>query len=257
MNFKKTAVALATGMVLSSGAMAQVVINVPDMETNFDFATPATPTFDAIATALGGLSNVDAGANVSAIAASVNEQFLYGAITIEGATLSLGAIDNVSATANATSSNIEAATASAKAINGNSLATTVIGVMNTADLENRVNDMVKTDFAGQETAEVDPAAAFTSDLDDLDRLTTGIVEGLGSSELVSVASNAGGIAGNIALVASNSTPQWFLNTDPLVASVNLTNLEASTTVIGAMNTTNAVSEVMRTLELKTAVQITR
>jgi len=245
MNFKKTAAALAMGMMVSGGAMAQTVINVPDMETNFDFGTVGATTFADIAAA------VSSTANVSALAASFNEAGLYGAITIEGATISFSAIENVTASANATSSNVEAATASATAINGNSLSTTVIGAMNTAELENKVHDLLSTDFAAQEI--FDPAGAQTADLTDLAGLGALTAE-LGDVSLASASVNAGAIAGNIAIVASNSTPTWFLN-EATVASVNLTNLEAATTVIGAMNTTNALSEVVRDVNLKTAIQV--
>ncbi|CAM5302879.1 hypothetical protein [Thauera mechernichensis] len=261
MKFQKTALALATGMILSSGAMAQAVINVPNMSTSF-FSTPAEAlTFaDIAATISRGLTTVVATSastttttsvapNVSALAASINEAAVYGAITIEGATISFSAIESVNASANATSSNIEAATASAKAINGNSLLTTVIGVMNTADLENRVKDSLSTDFAAQ-GIELGVAADGFADLAALGDVTTQ----LGTAEMVSASVNAGNIAGNIAIVASNNTPTWFLS-EAAVASVNLTNLEASTTVIGAMNTTNAISEVMRDVNLKTAVQV--
>ncbi|CAM5447491.1 hypothetical protein TMEC54S_03333 [Thauera mechernichensis] len=255
MKFQKTALALATGMVLASGAMAQAVIEVPTFSTSF-FAPGGVSTtnysdFSDIAATLtrqaSGTGVVSP--NVSALAASINEAGVYGAITIEGATISFSAVEDVNATATATSSNIDAATASAKAINGNSLLTTVIGVMNTADLENKVTDKLTTDFAAQ-GIELGVSADGFADLAALGDVTAQ----LGTVEMVSASVNAGNIAGNIAIVASNNTPTWFLS-EAAVASVNLTNLEASTTVIGAMNTTTAMSEVMRDVNLKTAVQV--
>ncbi|ENO82272.1 hypothetical protein B447_04442 [Thauera sp. 27] len=248
MKFQKTAIALATGMVLTGSAFAQAVIQVPNISGPFFSDMSGATSFSDIAAAISGVSG---GPNVSALAASINEAGVYGAITIEGATISFSAIENVNATANATSSNIESATATAKAINGNSLSTTVIGVMNTADLENRVKDNLTTDFAAQgiELGGFSSGGDF-SDLAALGDVTTQ----LGGVEMVSASVNAGNIAGNIAIVASNNTPTWFLS-EAAVASVNLTNLEASTTVIGAMNTTNAISEVMRDVNLKTAIQV--
>ena len=248
MNFKKTAVALAMGMMVSGGAMAQSVIAVPDFTDFFPASAGGSTTFSDIVASVTRVADPEVAVNVSALAASINEGDIYGAITIEGATISFSAIENVNATANATSSNVESATATAKAINGNSLSTTVIGVMNTADLENRVKDSLTTDFAAQGIEQ------DGSDFSDLAALGSNISPELGTAELVSGSVNAGNIAGNIAIVASNTTPTWFLS-EAAVASVNLTNLEASTTVIGAMNTTNALSEVMRDVNLKTAIQV--
>ncbi|WP_288022624.1 hypothetical protein [Thauera sp.] len=264
MKFQKTALALATGMVLTGSAMAQAVINVPNMSTNFFTSPTSASTFEdiaatisrgltTVATSGGTTTTTSVAPNVSALAASINEAAVYGAITIEGATISFSAVENVNATATATSSNIEAATASAKAINGNSLSTTVIGVMNTADLENRVKDSLTTDFAAQGIELGAFSTSSGSDFSDLAAIGSLNPE-LGNVEMVSASVNAGNIAGNIAIVASNNTPTWFLS-EAAVASVNLTNLEASTTVIGAMNTTNAISEVMRDVNLKTAVQV--
>lgn len=271
MNFKKTAVALAAGMMLSGGAMAQVTIDLgAATDVTFDptrvsasivnVGTEIAPeyglefssrftSFSDIAAAL------PSAANVSALAASLNEVNLDGSIVIDGDTVSFGAIENVTATANATSSNIESATATARAINGNSLATTVIGAMGTVDLENRVSDAASTDFAAQV---IDAAAASVGSLTGLDAGAADSADNvslaLGDIGMVSASVNAGELAGNIAITASNITPTWFLN-EATVASVNLTNLDAATTVIGAMNTTNAVNEVMRDVSLKTAVQV--
>lgn len=265
MKFQKTALALATGMVLANGAMAQAVIEVPTFSTTFfsNLGSSSTSFSDIAATltrgsiivepSAGGTTTTVVAPNVSALAASINEAGVYGAITIEGATISFSAVENVNATATATSSNIEAATASAKAINGNSLSTTVIGVMNTADLENRVKDSLTTDFAAQGIELGAFSSSGGSDFSDLAAIGSLNPE-LGNVEMVSASVNAGNIAGNIAIVASNNTPTWFLS-EAAVASVNLTNLEASTTVIGAMNTTNAISEVMRDVNLKTAIQV--
>lgn len=275
MNFKKTAVALAMGMMVSGGAMAQVTINLGDLSQNVSVdpariganiiqVTPAdTSDPDNIVPAVYGLelssrftsfSDIVSGlgnpaANVTALAASLNEVALDGSIEITGDTISFSAIENVTASANATSSNIESATATARAINGNSLATTVIGAMGTADFENRVSDMVATDFAAQ--------AINSEALDSLAYIGTesdAIVSGLGNIGMVSASVNTGELMGNIEIIASNTTPTWFLN-EATVASVSLTNLDAATTVIGAMNTTNAVNEVMRNVNLKTAVQV--
>lgn len=271
MNFKKTAVALAMGMMVSGGAMAQVTINLGDLSQDI-FIDPSriqativevTPAVDAEPAVYGlqldskftSFSDIAAalgeGANVTALAASLNEVTLNGSIVIDGATISFSAIENVNATANATSSNIESATATARAINGNSLATTVIGAMGTTDLENRISDAVATDFAAQ----TDSVGVLA-----IEDLTGGlgagsVVSGLGDLAMVSASVNTGELVGNIAITATNSTPTWFLN-DQVVASVNLTNLDAATTVIGAMNTTNAINEVMRDVSLKTAVQVT-
>lgn len=267
MNFKKTAVALAMGMMLSGGAMAQTTIVVPAISSS-ELAAKVSVTaitnddeeitgFEVGSVEIIGLPTTFAdiaaalpsSANVSALAASLNEVRLDGSITIDGATISFSAIENVTATANATSSNIESATATARAINGNSLATTVIGAMGTMDFQNRISDTVATDFAAQ-----------SIDSDGLDSLayigdeSSAIVSALGDIGMVSASVNAGELVGNIAITASNLTPTWFLN-ETTVASVNLTNLDAATTVIGAMNTTNAINEVMRDVSLKTAVQV--
>lgn len=286
MNFKKTAVALAAGMMLSGGAMAQTTtVIVPTVNTNA-LSTRVTEnasgsvtgveiiglgtTFADIADAV---SNT---ANLSVLAASLNERNLDGSIVIDGATVSFSAIENVAATANATSSNVENATATARAINGNSLATTVIGAMGTTDLENRISDKVTTDFAAQATgvlaaglgaavtAPTDLTGGLTSVVEetlnagvvtDIDTTAGNVISGLGELAMVSASVNAGELAGNIAITATNGTPTWFLN-EQVVASVNLTNLDAATTVIGAMNTTTAINEVMRDINLKTAVQVT-
>lgn len=264
MNFKKTAVALAAGMIVSGGAFAQTTIVVPTINST-DFAAEVTveagevtgveliglgTTFSDIAAAL------PTAANVSVLAASLNEVNLDGSIVIDGATISFSAIENVNATANATSSNVESATATARAINGNSLATTVIGAMGTTDLENRISDAVATDFAAQtDGLSVTATTDLTGGLTGVGAEAANVVSGLGDLAMVSASVNTGELAGNIAITATNSTPTWFLN-DQVVASVNLTNLDAATTVIGAMNTTNAINEVMRDVSLKTAVQVT-
>lgn len=265
MNFKKTAVALAMGMMVSGGAFAQTTIVVPTVNTT-DFAavvtdttvsSVTTTTVDLIGlnTRFSDIANaLSENANVSVLAASLNEVNLDGSIVIDGATISFSAIENVNATANATSSNVESATATARAINGNSLATTVIGAMGTTDLENRISDAVATDFAAQtDSVGVTTIADLTGGLASTD--PSNVISGLGELAMVSASVNTGVLEGNISIIADNSTPTWFLN-ENVVASVNLTNLDAATTVIGAMNTTNAINEVMRDVSLKTAVQVT-
>lgn len=265
MNFKKTAVALAMGMIVSGGAFAQTTIVVPTINST-DFAAVVTQDLDGDVTGveLIGLGTtfsdiaaaLPTSANVSVLAASLNEVNLDGSIVIDGATISFSAIENVNATANATSSNVESATATARAINGNSLATTVIGAMGTTDLENRISDAVATDFAAQtDSLSVTATTDLTGGLTGVSAEAANVVSGLGDLAMVSASVNVGELAGNIAITATNSTPTWFLN-DQVVASVNLTNLDAATTVIGAMNTTNAINEVMRDVSLKTAVQVT-
>lgn len=287
MNFKKTAVALAAGMMLSGGVMAQATINLTgvtnaleagsvvgtlnDLGTTLTFGSRFT-TFSDIADAL------PSAANVSALAASLNEVTLDGSIVIDGATVSFGAIDAVTASATATASNVENATATARAINGNSLATTVIGAMGTVDFENRISDKFTTDFAAQsidgngavanltggavnstitesmKQVNIDADADLENVLDKTVTELSGGVSDLGDLGMVSASVNTGELLGNIKIVASNETPTWFLS-EQAVASVSLTNLDAATTVIGAMNTTNAVNEVMRDVSLKTAVQV--
>lgn len=231
MNFKKTAVALAMGMMMSGGVMAE---GEPEAEAGIVI------DFTSLAAALSGTS-----ANIAAIAASINEVALDGSITIEGATVSFSAIDSV--TANATAS-AENSTASARAINGNSLATTVIGAMGTMDFENRVSDAVATDFAAQSIDSTLASLAYVG------AESTDIVSGLGNVAMISASVNQGELAGHISIKAVNDTPTWFLS-EQTIAAVNLTNLDAATTVIGAMNTTNAINEVMRDVSLKTAVQV--
>lgn len=294
MNFKKTAVALAAGMMLSGGAMAQVTIDLgAATDVTFDptrvsasivnVGTDIAPeyglefssrftSFSDIAAAL------PSAANVSALAASLNEVTLDGSIVIDGATVSFGAIDAVTASATATASNVENATATARAINGNSLATTVIGAMGTVDFENRISDKFTTDFAAQsidgngavanltggavnstitesmKQVNIDADADLENVLDKTVTELSGGVSDLGDLGMVSASVNTGELLGNIKIVASNETPTWFLS-EQAVASVSLTNLDAATTVIGAMNTTNAVNEVMRDVSLKTAVQV--
>lgn len=291
MNFKKTAVALAAGMMLSGGAMADpppITINLSGIPLGVDASRLAITAsdldgdkvidmtelqlgnrFTSFGDIVSGLVNPEA--NVTALAASLNEVTLDGSIVIDGATVSFGAIQNVTASASATSSNVEDATASARAINGNSLATTVIGSMGTVGNEenpfvNRVSDKFTTDFAAQTieaTAGVadltggvlnstftDPADPLAADITEV----TGGLSALGGVGMVSASVNTGELLGNIKIVASNETPTWFLS-EQAVASVSLTNLDAATTVIGAMNTTNAINEVMRDVNLKTAVQV--
>lgn len=263
MNFKKTLITAAVGLALSHGAFAQTTtyVYVPDANAVVQTVTPAVgpdvtsiiglTDFSSIAAALDNTS-----ANISALASSFNDVALDGSISVTGATIGFSAIENVTATATATSSNIENATATASAINGNKLSTTVIGAMATVDLENRVSDKLATDFAAQAI----DAATLASNLTGLnvDNGTTPAVDdltlNLGAVEMVSASVNTGALSGNIEIAASNLTPTWFLN-EATVASVNLTNLEAATTVIGAMNTTTAVNEVMRDLNLKTALQV--
>jgi len=262
MNFKKTLITAAVGLALSHGAFADgtTYVYVPDANAVVKTVTVASATdtsilgltdFSSIAAALDNTS-----ANISALATSFNDVALDGSISVTGATIGFSAIENVTATATATSSNIENATATASAINGNKLSTTVIGAMATVDLENSVSDKLATDFAAQAI----DAAGLATNLTGLnvDNGTTPAVDdltlNLGAVEMVSASVNTGALSGNIEIAASNLTPTWFLN-EATVASVNLTNLEAATTVIGAMNTTTAVNEVMRDLNLKTAVQV--
>lgn len=263
MNFKKTLVTAALGLAMSQGAFAApgdvTYVYVPDSNAVVKTVegTPNVTTiegitdFSSIAAALDNTT-----ANITALAASFNDVALDGSISVTGATIGFSAIDSVSATANATSSNVEAATANATAINGNKLGTTVIGAMGTVDLENKVTDKLATDFAAQAI----DASSLASNLTGLNvdsgspAVADDLTLDLGAIEMVSASVNTGALAGNIEIAASNLTPTWFLN-EATVASVDLTNLEATTTVIGAMNTTTAVNEVMRDLNLKTAIQV--
>lgn len=261
MNFKKTLVTAALGLAMSQGAFAApgdvTYVYVPDSNAVVKTVegTPNVTTiegitdFSSIAAALDNTT-----ANITALAASFNDVALDGSISVTGATIGFSAIDSVSATANATSSNVEAATANATAINGNKLGTTVIGAMGTVDLENKVTDKLATDFAAQAIDASSLASNLTGLNVDSGSVADDLTLDLGAIEMVSASVNTGALAGNIEIAASNLTPTWFLN-EATVASVDLTNLEATTTVIGAMNTTTAVNEVMRDLNLKTAIQV--
>lgn len=183
-------------------------------------------------------------AEISALAVSLNEASLDGSIRLLGSRLSFGALGSLG-----TDGAGDAATA--RTINGNSLATTVLGASINTDLSQTLADNVDTAFAAQYDRTVMTPLA-------LHGMTAAqgeqVVSGLGTVALVSAAVNTGELAGNIALTATPPLP-WFLSTQ-IQPAIDVSNLDAATTVIGAMNSiTAAANTVTRDLSLRTAVHI--
>lgn len=257
MNLKLLAACLCAGGILSASASAQTTIVVPAFGHFFE-RQEARTTFDDIAAAFrspptegedDSALRASLSAQVSALAAALNAASLYGAILIEGSIIALSAYDTLRGSANAAAGSLEATTTTARPYNANQLSTAVIGAMNTSDgLEGRIGDTLTTDFSTQDLSH-DLVA-----LNQLAMLDTSHSARLGHVELVSTAANAGNLAGHIAIVAPPSSPPWFLH-EPATIAVTLSGVEIASMVIGAMNTSVAVAEVMRELELRTALQV--
>lgn len=184
-------------------------------------------------------------AGISALAVALNEAPLDGSIRLLGSRLTFGTFDTLG------TDSAGDAGATARTINGNSLATTVLGAIINTDLTQTVADSVDTQFAAQ----YDSSLAIPLKLHGLAATPSNdVVSALGSASLVSAAVNTGELNGSIALAATAPAP-WFLAAQDQPA-IDVSNLDAASTVIGAMNSiTAAANAVTRNVTLHTAVQI--
>jgi hypothetical protein len=204
--------------------------------------------------------------DISALSGAVNTAAIAGNIDISGANVSLSSMAaEVSAKAEAIG---DTSTATAYAIAGAKLSTTVIGAMNSAtvDVMGRTTDLsssvtsslgvaslagegdfgmtgptiaaVGTLTAALTGSDILDAAATTSM--DLDGLTSSVallgssaINDLQNMNVFNTAINVAELDASIKIAATVDTGAWFLN--PQTGVVNLSNIEMSTTAIGAMN----------------------
>lgn len=239
----------ASGPASSGGAAVDpITINLAGVSTGLtisrfvlmaDEAGRVTGGFDSV------LNQYSA---IRAAILSLNDAALDGSISILGRKILFGAIESLSTDA---SSQGESAIASARIINGNSLATTVLGALINVDMAQQANDTYSANLAAQLVSH-DALQSSVSSLGMAD--TEARVSGLGTVALVSAAVNSGELMGNIALNAS-PPPKWFL-TEHIEPSLHLANFDAATTVIGAMNSiTAAANDVRRHVDLRTTIQV--
>jgi hypothetical protein len=204
------------------------------------------------------------GPDIGVLSGAVNTAVLSGNIDISGANVSLSSMAaDVSAKAEAIG---ETATATAYAIAGAKLSTTVIGAMNSAtmDVMGSTTDLAATvtsslgvgslagdggvSMTGPTVAAVGTltgALTGSNILDgtaaiDLTALASNVnmtgsskVEELQKMNVFNTAINVAALDASITITAAVDTNAWFLN--PQTGVVNLSNIEMSTTNIGAMN----------------------
>jgi len=204
--------------------------------------------------------------DIAALSGAVNTAAIAGNIDISGANVSLSSMAaEVSAKAEAIG---ETSTATAYAIAGAKLSTTVIGAMNSAtvDVMGRTTDLSSSvtsslgvaSLAGEgDFGMTTPTIAAVGDLTgaltgsdilnatattsmDLDGLTSSVallgtsaVNDLQNMNVFNMAINVADLDASIKIAAAVDTGAWFLN--PQTGVVNLSNIEMSTTAIGAMN----------------------
>lgn len=213
-------------------------------------------------TTIGAANPVD----ITALAGAVNLSTINGSIDISGANVSIkGVLGEVSATANAVAATSDA---SAFAINGSKFATTVIGAMNssTLDVMNKTVDINKTftasldvatlagDAAGGTTTMTLPGTGADTLLasvtgsnvlsaggavslaglnSDVSQTASSLTEELQTMNVFNMALNMAPIVAGVKIAATVDTNSWFLN--PQTGVVDLSNIQISTTAIGAMN----------------------
>jgi hypothetical protein len=250
MKMKKLVIASAITLMGATSAYAQV--------------TPLEVELGALLTSIGTSAGSTDGPDIAAISGAVNTAALNGSIDISGANVSLSSMAaDVSAKAEAIGEN---STATAYAIAGAKLSTTVIGAMNSAtvdvmakttDLTASVNTtlgvgMLAADsgvtMVGQDVA---GAGTLTGSLTgnqllnatgsiNLENLASSVsltgssmVEELQAMNVFNTAINVAALDASIVITAAVDPNAWFLN--PQTGVVNLSNIEMSTTNIGAMN----------------------
>ena len=202
--------------------------------------------------------------DIAALSGAVNTAALNGSIDISGANVSLSSMAaDVSAKAEAIG---ETATATAYAIAGAKLSTTVIGAMNSAtmDVMGSTTDLAASvtsslgvgslagdggvSMTGPTVAAVGTLTGALTGSDildgtaaiDLTALASNVnmtgsskVEELQKMNVFNTAINVAALDASITITAAVDTNAWFLN--PQTGVVNLSNIEMSTTNIGAMN----------------------
>lgn len=229
--------------------------------TQYILQTPAvagvvgTSTIDSIAT------------DITALAGAVNMSTINGSIDISGANVSIkGVLGEVSAKAEAVATTTS--DASAFAINGSKFATTVIGAMNSATLDvmNKTVDIDKTFDAslnivslagetGTAGSSLSLPSLGTTDLmgtvsggdlvtatgafdlggltSDVSQTASSLTEELQTMNVFNMALNMAPVVAGVKIAATVDTDAWFLN--PQTGVVDLSNIQISTTAIGAMN----------------------
>ncbi|WP_310564769.1 hypothetical protein [Hydrogenophaga sp.] len=205
--------------------------------------------------------------DITALAGAVNMSTINGSIDISGANVSIKGVEGeVSAKAEAIATTTS--DASAFAINGSKFATTVIGAMNSATLDvmNKTVDIDKTfnaslnivSLAG-ETGTAGSSLSLPSlgatdlmgtisggdlvtatgafDLggltSDVSQTASSLTEELQSMNVFNMALNMAPVVAGVKIAATVDTDAWFLN--PQTGVVDLSNIQISTTAIGAMN----------------------
>lgn len=242
---------LLTGLL--GGGVTTTTTKAAVLDADGIVVTPASTTIETT-------SPID----IAAISGAVNTAALNGSIDISGANVSLSSMAaDVSAKAEAIG---ETATATAYAIAGAKLSTTVIGAMNSAtmDVMGSTTDLAASvtsslgvgslagdggvSMTGPTVAAVGTLTGALTGSDildgtaaiDLTALASNVnmtgsskVEELQKMNVFNTAINVAALDASIKVTAAVDPNAWFLN--PQTGVVNLSNIEMSTTNIGAMN----------------------